>query len=106
MLHSPGHPGWLLAEELETRKISASRAARDLGVSRQTISRVISGKQPVTAAMSAKLGHYFGGGASLWLRMQAQHDLWNAQQRLATELEEMPVAQARPRGDIAHGLTS
>ena len=42
MLHSPGHPGWLLAEELETRKISASRAARDLGVSRQTISRVIS----------------------------------------------------------------
>ncbi len=94
MIHSPGHPGWLLAEELETRGISVSRAAKDLGVSRQTISRIIHGAQPVTAEMAAKLGHYFGGGASLWVRMQAQYDLWNAQQNLATQLKKMPIAVA------------
>ena len=94
MIHSPGHPGWLLAEELAIRKITVSGAARDLGVSRQTMSRIIHEKQPVTPELGAKLGHYFSGGASLWVRMQAQHDLWHAQRRLAAELEEMPVAPA------------
>lgn len=92
MIHSPSHPGWLLAEELESRRITVSRVAEDLGVSRQTVSRIIHQKQPITAELGAKLGHYFGGGASLWVRMQAQHDLWNAQQRLAPKLEAMPVA--------------
>lgn len=93
MIHSPKHPGWLLAEELETRSINVSRAADDLDVSRQTISRIIHGSQPITAEMAAKLGHYFGGAASLWIRMQAQHDLWNAQQNLASKLKRMPVAE-------------
>ena len=94
MIHSPEHPGWLLAEELSTRGIAISQAAKDLDVSRQTMSRIIHGAQPVTAEMAAKLGHYFGGGAGLWVRMQAQHDLWNAQQGLAAKLKKMPIAAA------------
>ena len=92
MIHSPGHPGWLLEEELRERRISISKAARDLSVSRQTLSRIINGSQPVSAGMAAKLGRYFGGGASLWVRMQAQHDLWVAQEALAGELRNIPIA--------------
>jgi antitoxin HigA-1 len=94
MIHSPEHPGWLLGEELKDRGISISQAAADLGVSRQTISRVVHGSQPITAEMAAKLGCYFGGGAALWVRMQAQHELWNAQQHLASELKKIPAATA------------
>jgi plasmid maintenance system antidote protein VapI len=42
--------------------------------------------------MAARLGHYFGGAASLWVRMQAQHDLWVAMEALEPELQNMPVA--------------
>jgi len=95
MIHSPNHPGWLLGEELRERRISISKAAQDLSVSRQTLSRIINGAQPVTAEMAAKLGRYFGGGASLWVRMQAQHDLWVAQEELAGELRDIPIAATR-----------
>ena len=94
MIHSPSHPGWLLAEELQERKITISKAANDLGVSRQSVSRIINGVQPITPEMAARLGHYFGGAASLWVRMQAQHDLWVAMEALEPELENMPVAAA------------
>jgi addiction module HigA family antidote len=92
MIHSPGHPGWLLGEELRERRISISKAAQDLSVSRQTLSRIINGAQPVTAETAAKLGRYFGGGASVWVRMQAQHELWVAQEELAGELRDIPIA--------------
>jgi addiction module HigA family antidote len=95
MIHSPSHPGWLLAEELQERKITISKAASDLGVSRQSLSRIINGAQPITPEMAARLGHYFGSAASLWVRMQAQHDLWVAIEQLEPELENMPVAAAR-----------
>ena len=94
MIHSPSHPGWLLAEELRERKITISKAANDLGVSRQSLSRIINGAQPVTPEMAARLGHYLGGGASLWVRMQAQHDLWVATEELEPELQGMPIAAA------------
>ena len=93
-MHSPPHPGPILAAELDERKISISQAARDLGVSRQTISRIINEAQPITPEMAAKVGHYFGGDAGLWARMQANHDLWNALETLAPELENIPVAAA------------
>ena len=94
MIHSPSHPGWLLAEELQERKITISKAAADLGVSRQSLSRIINGAQPITPEMAARLGHYFGGAASLWVRMQAQHDLSVAIEALESELQNMPVASA------------
>lgn len=94
MIHSPSHPGWLIEEELRERRIPIARAAKDIGTSRQTISRIIHGVQPITADMAARLGHYFGGGAEAFIRMQAQYDLWQAQKNLENDLKKMPVAAA------------
>lgn len=94
MIHSPGHPGQLVAEELEAREISISRAARDLGISRQSLHRIIDGKQPVTTDVATKIGHYFRGGADVLVSMQAQHDLWKSQQKLKNTLTMMPIAPA------------
>jgi addiction module HigA family antidote len=49
-----------------------------LGISRQHLYDIINGKKAVSADMAAKLGKLVGGGASLWLRAQAEHDAWNA----------------------------
>ena len=36
-------------------------------------------KKPVSPMVAARLGRLFGNGGGLWLRMQAAHDLWNAE---------------------------
>ena len=69
MMHALSHPGTLLAEELEALDIRVSKAARDLGVSRQILSAIVNCGRPVTAEMAVRIGKYTGNGSGLWLRM-------------------------------------
>jgi len=94
MLHSPSHPGGLLSEELETLEISVSQAAKDLGISRQILSAIINERRPISAEMAVRIGHYIGNGPGLWLRMQAQYDLSEAEQKMKKTLKRIPRANA------------
>ena len=94
MLHSPNHPGALLNEELEALRISVSQAAKDLGVSRQILSAIINERRPISAEMAVRVGHYIGNGPGLWPRMQAQYDLWEAEQKMRKTLKSIPKASA------------
>ena len=87
----PSHPGRLLKEEiLPALRLSVSEAARQLGVSRQSLHRILAGRAGVSPEMAIRLGHFCGNGPSLWLRMQQSHDLWHAERRLRDELRKMP----------------
>ncbi len=94
MLHSPSHPGGLLSEELQALGISISQAAKDLGVSRQILSAIINERRPISAEMAVRIGHYIGNGPGLWLRMQTQFDLWEAQRKMKSTLRHIPKAPA------------
>ena len=94
MLHSPSHPGGLLSEELQALGISISQAAKDLGVSRQILSAIINKRRPISAEMAVRIGHYIGNGPGLWLRMQTQFDLWEAQRKMKSTLRHIPKAPA------------
>lgn len=94
-MHSPSHPGELLGEELEERGIALAQVARDLRVSRPTISGIVNGHKPITAEMAVRIGHYIGNGPDIWLKMQASYDLARAAKRMAAELRGMPTAEAR-----------
>jgi len=76
----PGHPGELLREVVipATGK-SKTEIARLLGISRQTLYDILAQRQPVTPTMAVRMGKLFGNGAGLWVRMQAEHDLWTAE---------------------------
>ncbi|TDJ32563.1 MAG: addiction module antidote protein, HigA family [Gammaproteobacteria bacterium] len=87
----PNHPGFLLREVvLPAMGMSVSQAAREMGVSRQQLHKILAGKRAVTAEMAARLGKYCGNGAELWLSMQSAHDLWKARRSLAGELRHIP----------------
>ena len=87
----PNHPGFLLREiVLPAMGMSVSQAAREMGVSRQQLHKILAGERAVTAEMAARLGKYCGNGAELWLNMQSAHDLWRARHSLARELKEIP----------------
>ncbi len=91
----PTHPGVLLREVvLPAMRVSVAQAAREMGVSRQQLYKILSANRAVTAEMAARLGKYCGNGPELWLNMQSAFDLWNARQALADVLEEIPTRAA------------
>src|SRR5258708_34972272 len=88
----PTHPGAILREDvLPALRLSVSEAARQLGVTRQTLHRIMAEKTSITLEMAARLGRFCGNGPGLWLRMQQAYDLWRAEQRLGPILRKIPV---------------
>lgn len=92
----PTHPGEVLRQDaLPALGVSVSRAARDMGVSRMTLHRLLQGRTRVTPAMALRLGRYCGNGAAIWLRMQDAHDLWHALRDIGDEIERIPPRHAQ-----------
>ena len=89
----PTHPGVFFAEDVlpALGRRTIGEIARLLGVTRQTLHRVMSGAGPITPDMAVRLGKLCGNGPGLWLRMQANYDAWEATRRLKRQLEKIPV---------------
>lgn len=93
-MHAPPHPGELVREDcLKPLGLSITKAAAALGVSRKTLSEIVNRRAGVSPEMAIRLSKAFGGGAEVWLRMQAAHDLWKARQH-EDEIDVKPVAAA------------
>ena len=81
-MHNPTHPGLIIRDDvLPELQLSVNEAAEQLGVSRATLSRVISGRSAITAEMALCVGKWVGNGPEIWLRMQGQYDLWQAKKK-------------------------
>jgi len=86
-MFDPPHPGESIREDiLPALGITVTEAAKQLGVSRVTVSRLIHGQSGISAVMARRLEAWLGGpkrgpSAESWLRMQADYDLWQANQR-------------------------
>jgi len=76
-MHNPAHPGEMIKELcLKPKAISVADAAKQLGVSRKTLYKIINGKGSVTPEMALRLELVFGSTAQTWLNLQATYDLW------------------------------
>lgn len=75
----PTHPGELLREDVipATQK-TKTEIAQLLGISRQHLYDILAEKKPVSPEVGVRLGKLFGNGPSVWIRMQAAYDEWNA----------------------------
>jgi addiction module HigA family antidote len=86
----PSAPGEILAElYLEPRGITINRLAAAAGLSRKHISDIIHGHARITAATAVRLGRVFGTSAGMWLGLQSDVDLWDAEKAL-------PAGAVRP----------
>ncbi len=91
----PTHPGALLRDiVLPGADVTVKDAARLMGISRQTLHRILAEKGPITPEMALRIGKFAGNGPGLWLRMQQSHDLWRAKQKLRDEIEGIPTIRA------------
>jgi len=69
------HPGEILREEMEARKLSANALARKLAVSPGRIIDILNGKRALSADTAVRLGHCFGTGARIWMALQSRYEL-------------------------------
>jgi len=91
-MRPPTHPGVVLREVvLPAMRVSVAQAAREMGISRQQLYKILSGDRAVTAEMATRLGKYCGNGPELWLNMQSAYDLWHARQALADAIDDIPT---------------
>jgi len=83
-MFNPPHPAEIIKEDiLPELGLSVTEAARQLGVSRVALSRVLNGKAAISAEMALRLHLWLGDNspsAESWLHQQADYDLFLASQ--------------------------
>ncbi|WP_158742571.1 HigA family addiction module antitoxin [Acidisphaera sp. L21] len=91
-MKNPPHPGLLVKDELDALGLSIAEAAAGLGVTRQQLHRVISGRSGVSPEMALRLEQGIGSTARLWLALQSTFDLAHLQQRPdAPHIAKLPI---------------
>lgn len=86
-MHNPAHPGEVLKEYIDG--FSITEVAQKLNVTRVALSRIINGKAAVSPEMALKLGKLLKTTPEFWLTMQANYDLWQAEQRTEFNIEPL-----------------
>jgi addiction module HigA family antidote len=75
-MKNPVHPGRVVRHDcLEPLGLSVTAGAKVLGVSRQTLTKVVNGKSGISPEMAIRLRKAFGSTEETWLRMQIAYDL-------------------------------
>jgi addiction module HigA family antidote len=75
-MKNPAHPERIVRSAcLEPLGLSISEGAKILGVTRQALNNVVTGKSGISPEMTIRLTKAFGSTEETWLRMQLAYDL-------------------------------
>jgi len=73
------HPGvWLREEIVQPTSLSVTEIADHMDVARQSMSKLLNGRQGLSAEMAIRFEKAFGLSAETLMRMQASHELAEA----------------------------
>ena len=85
----PTHPGEILREDvIKPLGLTVTQAARDLGVSRKTLSELVNQKAALSSEMALRIAKATNTSPESWLTMQTKLDLWNALQHEPENVSE------------------
>jgi addiction module HigA family antidote len=71
----PTHPGEVIKEEIEYRKISQRKLASDIGMSHTALNEILNGKRPVSTITAYLFEAALDIPAAMLLRIQMQYDM-------------------------------
>jgi addiction module HigA family antidote len=91
-MYNPAHPGEVLREYLGD--LSVTEAADRLKITRVSLSRILNGKNGISADMALRLEAALGTSAEMWTSMQANFDLWEARKGKRPAVTPFPHAHA------------
>jgi antitoxin HigA-1 len=93
MNRKPTHPGVIVKEDyLVPLSISIKDMAENLGVSRKTLSKILNERGSVTPDMALRLSRAFNTSPDLWLNLQKNYDLWNAEKESTSWKKVKPLS--------------
>jgi addiction module HigA family antidote len=90
-MHKPAHPGAVLKEWLAG--ISVTAAAKRLGVSRLSLSKVLNENGGISPDMDLRVSKALGTSQGFWYRMQGQWDMAQAKRRFKAKVKPIPRAE-------------
>jgi addiction module HigA family antidote len=95
-MFNPPQPGEIIREDcLKPLNLSVTEAAKGFGVSRQSLSELLNGRNGVSADMAIRLEKAGWSTAESWLRNQLSYDLWRARQHAGhLKVTKFPVAES------------
>jgi antitoxin HigA-1 len=90
----PVHPGEILRDELEARRLSANALAIALRTPSGRVTDILNGKRGVSPETAMRLARYFGNSARFWLNLQTAYELAVAEAELGEQIasEVTPAA--------------
>ena len=76
----PTHPGKIIEEHyIKPLKISKSAFAKAIGISRNTLYKILDGRNGITAEMAIRLSKALNTTPELWMNLQQRFDVWEAE---------------------------
>lgn len=80
----PLHPGQVLDEVyMKEMALNQSQLAAKCKCSPRKINEIVNGKRAISPEFAIVLEKVLGTTAEMWVRMQADYDLWNARKNVA-----------------------
>lgn len=93
-MKNPPHPGRIIRDDcLPELQLSTGAAAARLGVSRQTLDKIINGRGNITPVMAIRFEKLFGSSAEVWLKLQLAYDLAQARMHEAEIVASMGMGE-------------
>ncbi|WP_426671295.1 HigA family addiction module antitoxin [Mucilaginibacter sp. McL0603] len=74
------HPGEMLLEEVEERKLKKAELAKQIGILPGHLSELFKGKRNINARLAVRLEKVLGISAEYWLGLQSAYDLAQARE--------------------------
>lgn len=76
---APIHPGIVLAEVyMAELGLNQTALAKKCGCAPRKINEIVNGKRSISPSFAIVLESKIGTSAEMWVRMQAEYDLWEA----------------------------
>jgi addiction module HigA family antidote len=92
--YNPPHPGEVLKDGVfDDSTLTVTDFAKQIGVTRAALSRVLNGKAALSPDMALRFADALGGSAESWLHLQADYDLWQARQKPRPSIKRLTVPQ-------------
>ena len=81
-MKNPLHPGVIIRElYINELGLTVTDAAKGLGISRNSLSELLNGKNGISAEMSYRLSKAFGATPESWMNLQRDYELAQAKDK-------------------------
>ncbi len=91
-MKNPAHPGAIIREDcIKASGLTVTEAAKQLGVIRQTLDKIVNERGGISAEMAIRLEKVGWSNADFWMRLQMAYDMAQVRARQDDIIVQAPA---------------